>query len=271
MPIPLQLEHDAPWKQRFRIPEMFGMRIAQANPERGLLTSNVSGQHRLYAWHIPTGEQVCLTNRDEGVWLGVLSPDGRYVYYLDDRQGDEIGHLARVPYEGGQPEDITPDMPLYAVPNESGVFGLSISQQANMLGFCTATGDGSHLYCMELGPAGEPGTPRKLYDANKLIVGPLLSNGGELAVLASTESGEGMHYALLAFDLASGQIMAKLQDEGSSIIPLMFSPVAGDMRFLASTNRSGDNRPVIWNPRTGERRDIPLPELEGEVFPYDWS
>ena len=271
MPTPLQLEYDAPWKQRFRIPEMFGMRIAQANPERGLLTSNASGQHRLYAWHISTGEQVCLTNRDEGVWFGVLSPDGRYVYYLDDRQGDEIGHLVRVLYEGGQPEDITPDMPPYAVPFESGVFGLSISRQANMLGFSTATDDGSHLYCMELGPAGELGTPHKLYDASKLIIGPLLSNGGELAILASTEFGEGMHYALLAFDLASGQIIAKLQDEDSSIIPCLFSPLAGDMRFLAATNRSGYSRPVLWNPRTGERRDIPLPELEGEVFPSDWS
>ena len=271
MPTPLQLEHDAPWKQRFRIPELFGMRIAQANPECGLLTSNVSGQHRLYAWHIPTGEQICLTDKAEGVWFGVLSPDGRHVYYLDDRQGDEIGHLVRVPYEGGPPEDIMPDMPPYAVPFESGVFGLSISQQANMVGFSTATADGSHLYCMELGPAGELGTPRKLYDASKLIVGPLLSSGGELAILASTEFGEGMHYALLAFDLASGQIIAKLQDENSSIIPIMFSPLAGDMRFLATTNRSGYSRPVIWDPRTGERRDIPLPELEGEVFPTDWS
>ncbi len=142
MPTPLQLEHNAPWRQRFRLPELFGMRIAQANHERGLLTSNESGQNRLYAWHIPTGERVCLTDRAEGVWFGVLSPDGRYVYYLDDRQGDEIGHLARVPYEGGQPEDITPDMPPYAVPFESGVFGLSISRQVNMLGFSTATDNG---------------------------------------------------------------------------------------------------------------------------------
>ena len=271
MPTPLQLEHNAPWKQRFRLPEIFGMQISRDDPERGLLTSNVSGQYRLYAWHVPTGEQVCLTNKDEGVWFGVLSPDGRYVYYLDDQQGDEIGHLVRVAYEGGQPEDITPDMAPYGVPFESEVFGLSISRQANMLGFSTATGDGSHLYCMELGPAGELGAPRKLYDARKLIIGPRLSSGGELAVLASTEFGEGMQYSLLAFELAGGQIIAKLQDEGSSIIPLMFSPLAGDMRFLAATNRSGYSRPVIWNPRTGERRDIPLPELEGEVFPCDWS
>jgi dipeptidyl aminopeptidase/acylaminoacyl peptidase len=271
MPTPLQLEHNAPWKQRFRLPEIFGMQISCADPQRGLLTSNVSGQDRLYAWHIPTGEEVCLTNGADGVWFGVLSPDGRYVYYLEDRHGDEIGHLVRVPYEGGQPQDITPDMPPYAVPFESEIFGLSISRQANMLGFTTAAEDGSHLYSMELGAAGELATPRKLYDASKLIIGPLFSYGGELAMLASTEFGEGMQYSLLAFDLASGQIIATLQDEGSSIVPLMCSSLPGDMRFLATTNRSGYNRPVIWNPRTGERRDVPLSELEGEVFPCDWS
>lgn len=271
MPTSLQLEHNAPWKQRFRLPELFGMQISQANPERGLLTSNVSGQYRLYAWHVATGEQVCLTNKTEGVWFGVLSPDGRYVYYLDDQQGDEIGHLARIPYEGGSPEDITPHMPPYGVPFESQVFGLSISRQANMLGFSTANEDGSHLYCMELGPAGELGTPRKLYDATKLIIGPRLSSSGELAVLASTEFGEGMQYGLLAFELARGRVIATLQDEESSMIPVMFSPLAGDMRFLASTNRSGYSRPVLWNPRTGERRDIPLTELAGEVYPCDWS
>jgi dienelactone hydrolase len=271
MPTVLQLEHNTPWKQRFRLPEVFGMQISRVDPQHGLLTSNVSGQYRLYAWNIPTGEQVCLTNKTEGVWFGVLSPDGRYVYYLDDQQGDEIGHLARVPYEGGQPEDITPDLPPYGVPFESEVFGLSISHQANMLGFSTATEDGSHMYCMELSPAGEPGAPRKLYDATKLVIGPRLSSGGELAILASTEFGEGMQYSLLAFELAGGQIIAKLQDAGSSMIPAMFSPMAGDMRFLATTNRSGYSRPVIWNPITGERRDIPLQELDDEVYPCDWS
>ena len=43
------------------------------------------------------------------------------------------------------------------------------------------------------------------------------------------------------------------------------------MRVLAKTNRSGAFRPVIWNPRTGERLDFPLPELAGEVTPIDWS
>lgn len=271
MPRPLQLEHDAPWKQRYRLPTTFAMQVARTNPTRGLASSDISGKEQLYAWDIPTGKFTCLTGKSDGVWFGILSPDGRYVYYLDDSKGDEIGHLVRVPYEGGQLEDITPDMPPYAVPFETGTFGLSVSQATNMLGFTTATDDGFHLYCMELEPAGELGTPRKLYESTKLVIGPRLSSGGELAVLASTEHGEGMQYSLLAFDIADGKQIAELQDAESSLIPTMFSPIAGDMRFLATTNRGGYSRPLIWNPRTNERLDIALDELEGEVYPLDWS
>src|SRR5574339_1135086 len=36
-------------------------------------------------------------------------------------------------------------------------------------------------------------------------------------------------------------------------------------------NRSGLNRPFIWNPRTDERMDLDFPGLAGEVVPLDWS
>lgn len=37
------------------------------------------------------------------------------------------------------------------------------------------------------------------------------------------------------------------------------------------TNVSGFNRPLLWNPRSGERIDIPLPEIDGGVDLWDWS
>jgi dipeptidyl aminopeptidase/acylaminoacyl peptidase len=57
--------------------------------------TNTGDSYQLYAWDVPTGQLTQLTNRAEGVPLGVLSPDGRYVYYLDDRQGNEIGHFEK--------------------------------------------------------------------------------------------------------------------------------------------------------------------------------
>ncbi|HEY5002424.1 MAG TPA: prolyl oligopeptidase family serine peptidase, partial [Ktedonobacteraceae bacterium] len=214
----------------------------------------------------------CLTDNVDGVWFGVLSPDGRYVYYLDDQKGDEIGHLVRIPYEGeAMPEDITPGMQPYAVPFESEVIGLAISHSANMLGFSTATGDGFHLYCTQLDSTGKLSELHKLYAVEKLVIGPRLSYDGEIAVLASTEFDEGLQYTLLAFASANSQIVGKLQDQHSSLHPFMFSPVKGDMRFLATTNCTGYSRPLLWNPYTGKRLDILLEDLEGEIYPCDWS
>ena len=33
---------------------------------------------------------------------------------MDDTKGSEIGQYVRVPYEGGAPEDVTPDLPPYS-------------------------------------------------------------------------------------------------------------------------------------------------------------
>jgi prolyl oligopeptidase PreP (S9A serine peptidase family) len=74
------------------------------------------------------------------------------------------------------------------------------------------------------------------------------------------------------FDVHSGTQIAELWDgAGTSVEPLMFAPAPGDSRLLGTTNRTGVKRPLLWNPRTGERLDLDLPDLAGEVVPLDWS
>lgn len=271
MPAELRTEHDAAWKECFRLPAIYNLQLARADATRGILTSTLSGKAHIYAWHVPTGELRCLTEQSEGVWAALLSPDGHSIYYLADQQGDEIGHFVRIPYDGGPPEDLTPDMTPYTSPFESDVFGFACSQDGTTLGFSTATAESFHFYVMASETASGQRIPRNLYTASALFVGPKLSYGGELAVLALTESGGGMQYSLLAFDTTSGQIAGRLHDADGSILPIMFSPRAADMRLLAMTNASGYHRPLIWNPRTGERRDLPLQELAGDISPCDWS
>src|ERR1700757_1505779 len=109
-----QLDDSAPWKQRLQAPRILSARIAHLEPTRGLVVSNRSGVYQLYAWDVPTGELRQLTSRPEGVSWGVISRDGRYVYYLNDTKGNEIGHFLRIPFQGGEPEDITSQLPPYS-------------------------------------------------------------------------------------------------------------------------------------------------------------
>jgi hypothetical protein len=76
----------------------------------------------------------------------------------------------------------------------------------------------------------------------------------------------------LALDAITGERVAELWDgPGSSLQAVAFVPRPGDLRLLAATNRSGMRHPVIWNPYTDERQELPVEELVGDLLPLDWS
>ena len=81
-----QLGDDAPWRRRFRAPTEFPS-VARANPQRGLVSSNRSGMAQLYAWDVATGNLRQLTHVPKGRPWGMLSADGRFVYYLQTELG----------------------------------------------------------------------------------------------------------------------------------------------------------------------------------------
>ncbi|MFN8485544.1 MAG: prolyl oligopeptidase family serine peptidase [Anaerolineae bacterium] len=260
------LDDNAPWKERLRAAVVLNATLADAAPTCGLAVTRASGVYQLHAWDVPAGALRPLTAHPEGKLFGALAPDGRHVYYLEDAGGNEIGHYVRVPFEGGAPQDITPDLPPYAT------MGLAISRSGARLGFTVADAEGFHLYVMDMGPNGEPGTPRALWHGRRLAAGPALSADGAIAVMASTERSAKPQYSLVAIDVDSGAVLDDLWDgPETSIEPRMFSPVEGDPRLLAATNRSGVRRPLLWNPRSGERLDLELADMSGEMIPADWS
>ena len=263
-------EDEAPWKQRFRVERILWTMLAEERPERGLAVSNRSGQYQLYAWEVPTGELRQLTNRPEGIVSGFIDPHGRHVYFLGDAGGNEIGHLVRVPFTGGEAEDVTPSLPPYST------FGGVVNAAGDRLAFMRADDEGFALMVIDLGPDREIGEPRVIFRSDQIMLSPSLSPAGDLAVVASTERSTMQHYTLLAFDTRSGERVAELWDgEGTSVEagPLQRRSATknGDAQLAGTTNRSGFVRPLLWRPRSGERRDLRVEELDGEVAPLDWA
>ncbi|MDQ2690433.1 MAG: prolyl oligopeptidase family serine peptidase [Chloroflexota bacterium] len=262
----LQLDNNAPWKQRFRAPIVAWTKIAPSNRERGLAANNSSGKFQLYAWNVPSGSLRQLTDRPAGILFGELSGDGRYIYYLDDKQGNEIGHFVRIPFENGEPQDLTPDLPPYSS------FACASSGSGSHFGFIAADAEGFHVYSLETLSNGDMSTRRRLFQSRKLAFGPIYSYAGELAVIATTDRATVQHYDLQVFDTATGEKIAERWDgEGTSMGPLGFSPQPGDLRLVTTTNRSGVHRPFIWDLRTNERIELNLPALDGEIYPVNWS
>ncbi len=260
----IDTSENAPWKQRFRAWRVNGTSIAPNNPARGLAMSNRSGLTQAYAWDVGTGDLRQLTNRPTGLAVAYLDPGGEWVYFLDDDHGNELGHISRISWHGGEVEDLTPDAAPYALG------GMRISRDGSVFAFTTATREGFQAYAARFDASGTPVEPRPIFHETRLSRGPLLSADGTLAVMATTARSQSTDTSLVAIDVATAGVVGELYVPGASIGPSRFSPVPGDGRLLGGSNESGFTRPLIWDPRTGERIDCNPPAVDGELYPVDW-
>jgi dipeptidyl aminopeptidase/acylaminoacyl peptidase len=256
---------DDTWKARFRTHAVSWTKPARGRRDRALAVSNRTGKGQLYAWEVGTSELRQLTDRPEGTPTGAIAGDGRHVYYVEDRAGDELGHWVRVPFEGGPAEDLTPDLAPYAS------WDAQSSQDGTALAFTAASDHGFTVYLLRPDVSGHDRL-RSLYQSDALLEVVAIDTSGERVVLGTTEKTGTPRYALAALDARSGERVAELWDgPESSIGEVIASPLPGDLRLLATSDASGDRRPLVWNPATGERQDLPVGDLVGEVVPWDWS
>jgi len=257
------LNPDAPWKSRYPLPVIEWAQIATRNPQRGLICSNKDGNYQLYAWDVPTGKLAQRTFQRDGVTIGSISADGERIYYLKDSQGPGIGHYFSLSFDGTASSDITPDLPVYS----SHLF--TESHTGNHFGFLSVNQYGYRIFAVHKASGG---TPSLHINSEQLIVGPIFSHDGEMTVLASSEHSPGTDFHLEAYDTNSGQKIREVWDgAGTNIQASLFSPLAGDTRLLASSNRTGEYRPFIWNPFTGVRLDLDMGETVGDIMPWGWS
>jgi len=257
---PLNLDPNAPWRQRFRAASIAWAEVASQNPTHGLVCTNKDGVFQLYAWDVQTGNLKQLTNEHAGVVSGAISADGHSVYFLKDEGGNEIGHFVSVPFTVGEPQDITPDLPLYSS------FVINKSHSGKTLGFIGADQNGFTAYAIHAGET------RSFYHSPHLCYGPDFSANGQLGIVGSTDRTKSTDTSLLAFDIRSGTQISELWDEeGSSMREVVFSPAEGDNRLLTTSSKSGFERPLIWNPLTNQRKDLKADEIPGSISVWDWS
>lgn len=257
---PLDLRPEANWRKRFRATDIRWTFVAAQNPQRGLVCTNKDGIYQLYAWDIPTGELRQATDQPAGMIWGMISSDGNYIYFLKDEGGNEIGHFVRVPFSGGEAEDISPDLPPYST------FRIQQNRMGNLTGFMANTQDGFKTYVKADGSA-----PRLLYQSESIAFGPIISCDGKIAVVESSERTKSLDMSLLAFDMETGQQINELWEEGANIEWPIFSPIPGDPRVVCKSSASGFERPLIWNTLTGECTPLHLDGIPGAIEPQDWS
>jgi Tol biopolymer transport system component len=253
------------WKQRFRAHNILWAQLAAGMPERGLVCTNASGVNQLYAWSVDTQALRQLTTHPEGKSRGHLAARGYYVYYLEDQQGNELGHYVRVPFEGGEPQDLTPTLPPYASNS------WSENRAGTQLGFIAADAAGFQLYLLDQPDNGVMPAPRLLWRSPALCCGLTFSADGTVVVVASTARTGTRAFSLMAWETASGKLIHELYEDDTSFSPIGFSPLVGDQRLLVTSDRSGFNRPFFWEPASGAVVELPLAAVQGELEVWDWS
>ncbi|PSB33689.1 prolyl oligopeptidase family serine peptidase [Stenomitos frigidus] len=262
---PPDFSDEALWKQRFRTPKILWAQLAAAEPQRGLVCTNASGVNQLYAWSVATQQLRQLTTHPEGKSRGQIAANGRYVFYLEDQQGNELGHYVRVPFAGGKPQDLTPTLPPYASTS------LSEARSGRLLGLIAADATGFQLYLLDQTSDDQLAPPRLLWRSPALCGGLTFSADGTVVVVATTERTGTRAFSLLAWETASGKLICELYEDDTSFSPIGFSPLAGDQRLLVTSDRSGFNRPVLWQPASGAVVELPLADVPGELDVWDWS
>jgi dienelactone hydrolase len=264
---PIDLSENALWKQRIEAAFILRAHAARSNTARGLVVHDKSGSFQIYAWETTSGELRQMTNRSSNTLVGWISPNAQHIYFLDDQGGNELGHLTRVPFEGGDFEDVTPNLPYYTLR------GVGFSRNCKMLAFNAVNANGFQLHVMSLGEHGELSEPRLIYRSEKEAWGALLSSDGTLAAMQSTARAGGQRRrSILAIDTSDSRLVNEVWDGPEADIEIVtFSPLPHDERILAMTSRGEFRRPLIWDPCTGERLDLVCEELEGDVLAVDWS
>nr|WP_128381745.1 prolyl oligopeptidase family serine peptidase [Streptomyces cavernae] len=288
------------WEKRFRAPRVSLPDWAEEAPDRSLFVSNVTGTYELYAWDRSTGVQRQVTDRPNGTTDGVLSPDGDWIWWFDDKDGDEFGIWRRQPFtgpvtsrddsgvdgdgraDGGSGEQARSDAGA-ATPgrlDEPAAPGLAPSYPAGLAigrdGRTAVIGrstdeDGSTIHLVREGQA-----PVEIYRHRESAAVGDISHDGTLIAIEHTEHGDAMHSALRVVDL-KGTAVTELDDTKGGTVELGlevlgFAPVDGDTRLLIGHQRHGRWEPLVWDVASGEETDLGLAarlagDLTAEWYP----
>lgn len=247
------------WEQRFRAAYLVQPSWAEQAPDRTVFTCNSTGTYEVYAWdRASQAEPRQVTDRPNGTFGGALTPDGAWIWWFDDTDGDEFGVWRRQPFGGGADVEAAPGVaPAYPSGLALGQDGLAVVG--------TSTDDGSAIHLVREGHA-----PVRLYQDKRDAHVADVDVDNTLVAIGHSEHGDPRHQALRVLRLPTEagdgvETVAELWDgAGKGLLGLGFAPVPGDTRLLVLHERYGRWAPLVWEPVSGEQWEIGL-DLPGEV------
>lgn len=245
-------EAESRWRARFHAPRISVPEWAIDAPDANVYVSNASGVWEVYSWDRSTGEHRRVTDRPNGTLHATPSPDGRWIWWFNDTDGDEFGSWVREPFApGAAAERAVPDV------HDGYPAGLEIGTKVVAVG--VSTDDGTELF------AHIDGETTSFYQHEDDAGIASLSRDESLLVISHSEHGDSRHPALRVLSTGGFTTVAdKWDGEGKGLGALEFSPVEGDQRLLVLHERRGREELLIWDTAADTELEIEL-DLPGEV------
>ncbi|HEY3923398.1 MAG TPA: prolyl oligopeptidase family serine peptidase [Acidothermaceae bacterium] len=246
------------WKARFHAARMTLPEWALQHPDHCVFVSNASGTFEIYTWDRTTGATHQVTDRATGTTLGTIDPTGEWIWWFDDRDGDEFGVWRKIPFDyhltsgGSAPEAVPGLAPSYPSGLSLGPDGLAIIGRS--------TDDGAAIYATL-----PDADARLLYSHAQHASVIALSRDAALVAIEHSEHGDTRHPALRVLKVADGAAVADLYDgPGRGLEGVAFAPVAGDSRLICRHERLGRWMPFIWDVNSGAEQTLAF-DLPGDV------
>ncbi|MGW2397530.1 S9 family peptidase [Kitasatospora sp. NPDC001664] len=254
------------WEQRFRAARVSLPDWAEEAPDRALYVSNSTGTYEVYAWDRTADTHRRVTDRPNGTTDAELSPDGEWIWWFDDTDGDELGVWRRQPFAGG-PDEL-------AVPGIEAAYGagLALGRDGTVLVGTSEDDEGTTIHLRRPGSA----DLETVYHHQEYGGIGDLSHDSSLLAVDHTEHGDAMHSAIRVLRLSDGAAVAELDEvtgrqDPRGLACLGFAPAEGDTRLLVAHQRRGRWEPMIWDVATGAETELVLRDEQGREFPGDLS
>jgi dipeptidyl aminopeptidase/acylaminoacyl peptidase len=237
----------------FRIPLIYSVDIA-VDGKVILYSSNPTGIPHLYVLTTKPGSKPKqITSGNDPAMLGLLSPSGDHVLYLQDKNGNELHHLLLTLKEGGKPKQITK--------NHYRTLGFGWHPNGKEVARSYATKKSCALETFNV----KTGENLVLKEQNAPFMGLRYSHNGKW--IACTEWGGGkdpknLQVTVVNRDDPSDTIRYKLKDGSKETNP-SWSPNDKKLAFLSDVK--GKNQVVIQEFQGKEHQFLDLEEGE-EVF-----
>lgn len=249
-------------RRLFKTPSVQYLFVAQNAPHRAIVVSNRSGDYQLHAVDFEGGFHRQVTRRKGGALFGSISPDGRYIYWLNDQAGEEYGHFIKISFSGGKSINITPGLKPYFS------YSISSSDDEKIVCFTAAIENKNKVFGIKA-KNDKIYEPFEIYSSDSTLTEAVCSPDGEYVCVAETNARTKQSPLLLLSAKGDGIIARSRQFDGA--MPLSFSRKSKEPVILALVRTNNWLRPLLYNFAKKRVSEIRHRDFKGDIWALRWD